>query len=178
MTWKLLGRRTALLYLLTIAVSAVACGLLLDSGRYSVLQFPLPHLDSHVHEHAAATGWLSTFWSVGLLLIIAFSILRLPRKSSSLALDEDSTDEQTSLRVAARRPAAKSGATEFTVTGMTCNHCVETVSRKLRQSPGVRRVEVNGKGGPGAVVVGENLDPLQLTAAVNSLGYEYELKPS
>ena len=28
--WKLLGRRTALLYLLTIAVSAVGCGLLLD----------------------------------------------------------------------------------------------------------------------------------------------------
>ena len=29
-TWKLLGRRTALLYLLTIAISAIGCGLLLD----------------------------------------------------------------------------------------------------------------------------------------------------
>ena len=77
------------------------------------------------------------------------------------------------------RPTSAESATnsqrlEFTVSGMTCGHCVETVSRTLRQSPGVHRVEVNLKEGR-AVVTGEHLDPQQLTAAVNSLGYEMHL---
>jgi copper chaperone CopZ len=57
---------------------------------------------------------------------------------------------------------------------MTCGHCVETVGRTLRQSPGVRRVEVNLKEGR-ATVTGEHLDPARLIAAVNALGYEMHL---
>ena len=63
---------------------------------------------------------------------------------------------------------------EFAVSGMTCDHCAETVARTLRQLPGVHKAEVNLKKGR-AVVTGERLDPQRLTAAVNSLGYEMSL---
>jgi hypothetical protein len=171
-TWKLMGRRTALLYLLTIAISAVGCGLLLD-WLYSLVQIALPQLDSHIHHHTEETGWFSAFWAIVLLAVIVFSYVRSPRKESSLPLDDDSTSEKST----PNEPAANLERLEFAVLGMTCNHCVETVGRTLRQSPGVHRVEVNLKEGR-AVVTGEHLDPKRLTAAVNSLGYEMHLQTS
>jgi uncharacterized protein len=165
-TWKLLGRRTALLYLLTIAVSAVGCGLLLD-WLYSISAFALPDLATHVHHHETGGGWLSTFWAVVLLLVIAFSYIRLPKKETGSTLDEDSSDEKS----ASAGRAANLERLEFTVSGMTCNHCVESVSRTLREAPGVRHVEVNLKDGR-TIITGEHLDPDQLAATVKSLGYE------
>jgi uncharacterized protein len=168
-TWKLMGRRTSLLYLLTIAISAIGCALFMD-WIFSFVPFALPQLDSHIHEHTHEGGWLSAFWAIVLLAVIGFSYLRSPRKEAGLTLGEDSATDGS----ASAESAAKSERLEFTISGMTCNHCVETVGRTLRQSPGVRRVEVNLKEGR-AVVTGEHLDPQQLTAAVNSLGYEMHL---
>lgn len=172
-TWKLMGRRTALLYLLTIAISAVGCGLLLD-WLYSFMQIALPQLDGHVHQHdASAGGWFSAFWAVVLLLVIGFSYVWSPRKETGMVLDEDSSTKEPTLT----KPAANLRRLEFAISGMTCNHCVETVGRTLRQSPGVRRVEVNLKEGR-AVVAGEDIDAQRLTEAINSLGYETRLVDS
>jgi uncharacterized membrane protein YraQ (UPF0718 family)/copper chaperone CopZ len=169
-TWKLMGRRTALLYLLTVVISAVGCGLLLDR-LFSLVQIAVPHLDSGIHHHDMGEGgWISAFWAIVLLAVIGFSYFQSPRKEAGLTLDEDSTTEGS----ASDESAASSQRLEFTVSGMTCGHCVETVGRTLRQSPGVRRVEVNLKEGR-ATVTGEHLDPARLIAAVNALGYEMHL---
>jgi uncharacterized membrane protein YraQ (UPF0718 family)/copper chaperone CopZ len=172
-TWKLMGRRTALLYLLTVVISAVGCGLLLD-GLFSLVQIAVPHLDSGIHHHDMGEGgWLSAFWAIVLLAVIAFSYLRLPRKESGSILLDDATNVESNPREA----AADLDHLAFAVSGMTCGHCVETVGRTLRQSPGVRRVEVNLKEGR-AAVAGEHLDPARLIAAVNALGYEMHLYKS
>ena len=170
--WKLLGRRTAALYLLTIAVTAVVCGLLLD-WLYWFIGSPWPHLDQHAHEHGAMSGGFSAFWAIVLLLVIGFSYLRLPRKEAGVAVD----GELGSAESVATGPAAKPERLEFAVSGMTCAHCVETVSRTLRQSPGVKGVEVDLKQGR-AAVTGEKLDAAQLAAAVTALGYETRLQAS
>lgn len=68
--WKLLGGRTALLYLLTIAISAVAGGLTLDWLMPTFHAVTPP--TAHVHE-AMGFDWLSTFWAILLLAIVAFS---------------------------------------------------------------------------------------------------------
>ncbi len=171
-TWKLMGRRTAVLYLLTIAISAIACGLLLD-WLFSVSQAALPVLDAHVHHHSAETDWLSAFWAIMLLAVIGFSYVRSPRKEAGVLLDEDSNIQEST--------SAESGADmerlEFAVSGMTCGHCAETVGRALRQSPGVRKAEVDLKKGR-AVVIGEHLDAARLSEAVNSLGYEMRVVSS
>jgi len=171
-TWKLMGRRTALLYLLTIAISAVGCGLLLD-WLFSVVQIVLPQLNSHVHQHVHETGWLSAFWAIVLMLVIVLSYFRSPRKEAGLRLDEESTTEEST----STEPEANLQSLEFTVSGMTCSHCAETVGGALRRSPGVRRVDVNLKEGR-VVVTGKHLDAQKLADAVNALGYEMSLHVS
>ena len=167
-----MGKRTALLYLLTVVICAIVFGLLLD-WLFSVVQFALPQLKSHVHQHTAETGWFSTTCAIALLLVIGFSYMRSPRKESGLSIDEDSVVKETT----PTDPAAIPQRLEFAVSGMTCGHCAETVNRTLRHAPGVRQVEVNLKAGR-AVITGANLDPQQLTAAVHSMGYEMNLVSS
>ena len=170
-TWKLMGWRTSLLYLLTIAISAIGCAPLLD-WIFSFVPFALPQLDNHFHQHMYEGGWISAFWAIVLLAVIGFSYFQSPRKEAGLTLDEDST-----AGAASADTAANSQRLEFAISGMTCGHCVETVGRTLRQLPGVHKLDVNLKEGR-AVVTGQHLDPQQLTAAVNSLGYEMRLRTS
>ena len=115
-TWKLMGRRTSILYLLTIAISAVGCALLLD-WIFSFVQFALPQLDSHVHQHTHEGGWISAFWAIVLLAVIGFSYFQSPRKEAGLTLGEDSTTEGS----ASDKPAASLERLEFAVSGMTCS---------------------------------------------------------
>jgi copper chaperone CopZ len=165
----MMGRRTAILYLLTIAISAVCCGLLLD-WIFFVSQSAVPQLDAHVHQHEMGTNWLSAFWAIVLLLVIGYSYLRSPRKEKGLVLDEESNQEESNMSGSAENKQRL----EFEVSGMTCNHCAETVGRTLRQLPGVSQAEVSLKQAR-AVVVGEHLDPAGLSEAVKSLGYDMRL---
>jgi len=171
-TWKLLGKRSAFLYLLTIAISAVGCGLLLD-WLIAFVQVALPHLDHQMHQHEMSVGWISTLWAIALLLVIGFSYVSSPQKQSSEALYGNADAEKSILTGS----TGKLDRLEFSVSGMTCSHCVDTVGRTLRQSPGVRSVEVDLKAGR-AIVTGEHLDAAHLAAAVDSLGYETHLLAS
>ena len=70
-TWKVLGRRTALIYLFTVAASAFACGLLLDQFML-VAHDVLPQLAAHQH---ATPHWYHDVATAALLLVLAFSFL-------------------------------------------------------------------------------------------------------
>ncbi|MGW8255929.1 MAG: SO_0444 family Cu/Zn efflux transporter [Thermoguttaceae bacterium] len=85
-TWKLLGRRTAVLYLLTVAVSAVGCGLSLD-WLFSALGSTVPQLQVDAHTHGLFFDVFSAFWAVILLAVIAFSYLHQPRKETNMEID-------------------------------------------------------------------------------------------
>ena len=69
--WKLLGRRTALLYLLAVAASAIGGGLMLD-WLMPALHAVVPPLTAHAHE-AMRSGWLSAFWAILLLAVFVMS---------------------------------------------------------------------------------------------------------
>ncbi len=69
--WKLLGGRTAALYLLTVAISAIASGLALD-WLIPAMEVGMPQLTGHSHE-AMAGSWFSAFWAVLLLAVLACS---------------------------------------------------------------------------------------------------------
>lgn len=71
--WKFLGGRAMFLYLLTIAVSAVAGGLTLD-WLFATLDVGVPMPTDH-GQHTAMGVWLSSAWAVILLAILAFSYL-------------------------------------------------------------------------------------------------------
>lgn len=160
--WKALGPRTALLYLGTVAISALGCGLLLD-WLMPIAATAIPQLGSHVHAEPSG-GWLSHALAILLLAVLAFSYLwrpaSAPRRTEAASLALDGL-------------AAKTGPGErlvLVVQGMSCEHCVESVKRTVIGCDGVRDAEVNLAAGR-VLAVGENLDPAPLIAALDKSGF-------
>jgi copper chaperone len=66
---------------------------------------------------------------------------------------------------------ASSTAT-YTVTGMTCGHCVASVTEEIGALPGVREVAVALDTGAVTVTSEAPLDPSAVRGAVEDAGYE------
>ena len=60
----------------------------------------------------------------------------------------------------------------YTVTGMTCSHCVNSVSSEVKQLPGVTDVQVDLASGAVTVTSEQPLDDAAVAAAVDEAGYE------
>ncbi|MER6553799.1 MULTISPECIES: heavy-metal-associated domain-containing protein [Streptomyces] len=58
----------------------------------------------------------------------------------------------------------------YRVTGMTCGHCVASVTEEVSEVPGVDQVEVDLAGGT-VLVRGGELDDIAIRAAVAEAGY-------
>ena len=84
--WKLFGRRTTLLYLVAIVISAIGGGLLLDwlmaalhaavpplAGTLPTGTLPAVH-SAHAAVGGESGGWLSALSAVLLLAVVAFSL--------------------------------------------------------------------------------------------------------
>ncbi|MBZ5734774.1 heavy-metal-associated domain-containing protein [Nocardioides sp. TRM66260-LWL] len=59
----------------------------------------------------------------------------------------------------------------WTVTGMTCGHCVASVTEELTELPGVEAVDVTLETGAVVVTSSEPLERGQVEAAVAEAGY-------
>lgn len=59
----------------------------------------------------------------------------------------------------------------YTVTGMTCDHCVRAVTTELVLLPGVRSVDVDLAEGAVTVTSDDPLDLEQVREAVDEAGY-------
>ncbi|MDP5182653.1 heavy-metal-associated domain-containing protein [Blastococcus sp. BMG 814] len=60
----------------------------------------------------------------------------------------------------------------YTVTGMTCGHCVNAVTEEVSQVPGVTDVEVDLATGGLTVSSESPVDDAAVRAAVEEAGYE------
>ena len=60
----------------------------------------------------------------------------------------------------------------YTVTGMTCGHCVSAVTEEVTQVPGVTSVEVDLATGRLTVTSDAPVDDDAVRAAVDEAGYE------
>ncbi|MFG2041255.1 heavy-metal-associated domain-containing protein [Dactylosporangium sp. NPDC048998] len=61
--------------------------------------------------------------------------------------------------------------TTYTVSGMTCSHCVSAVSEELGRLDGVTDIKVDLSTGAVAVTSDQPLDPEAVRAAVDEAGY-------
>ncbi len=59
----------------------------------------------------------------------------------------------------------------YTVTGMTCDHCVNAMTEEVTQIPGVQVVDVDLATGGLTVSSAEPLDEAAIRAAVEEAGY-------
>ncbi|GAA3423789.1 heavy-metal-associated domain-containing protein [Streptosporangium sandarakinum] len=60
----------------------------------------------------------------------------------------------------------------YTVNGMTCGHCVSSVSEEVGQVPGVTGVDVDLATGAMTVTSDAPVDAAAIAAAVKEAGYE------
>jgi copper chaperone len=60
----------------------------------------------------------------------------------------------------------------YTVTGMTCGHCVSSVSTEVGQIPGVTDVQVDLGSGAVTVTSEQPVDDDAVRAAVDEAGYQ------
>ncbi|WP_045821039.1 heavy-metal-associated domain-containing protein [Williamsia herbipolensis] len=62
--------------------------------------------------------------------------------------------------------------TTYTVRGMTCRHCVASVTEEVSEVPGVREVAVDLASGAVTVRGSGPIDDAAIAAAVTEAGYE------
>ena len=60
----------------------------------------------------------------------------------------------------------------YTVTGMTCGHCVASVTEEVQEVPGVEQVDVVLETGAVTVTSNEPVDDAAVRAAVEEAGYQ------
>ncbi|MCT7294504.1 cation transporter, partial [Rhodococcus sp. PAE-6] len=69
------------------------------------------------------------------------------------------------------RGVPRSQTSTDTVTGMTCQHCVASVTEEVQESPGVENVAVDLATGAVTVTSAESLADAAVAAAVEEAGY-------
>jgi uncharacterized membrane protein YraQ (UPF0718 family)/copper chaperone CopZ len=144
--WKTMGRRTAWLYLGTVAGASILAGLLLDmliSGTTGTA----------IHgPHWMIPGEVKTAAAVVLLGVLIAAFVQ-PSKVGEI---KPATDRSKGIRII--------------IKGMSCDHCARSIQRALIESEGVESAEVDHRKGT-AHVTGSDLDREVLGRAVESLGY-------
>ncbi|HHN45969.1 MAG TPA: hypothetical protein ENN09_00880 [Planctomycetes bacterium] len=147
--WNIMGKRSTLIYLASVAGTALASGVLLDhifaAGAYQPRM-----LMEHVHGHAAYEYAKS---AAALVLLSVLGAAVLKRRAGNA--------------VKVERPGMK--ATMF-IKGMTCEHCAGSVKAALESVAGVKDADVD-LGAGRADVHGEKLDIDALRSAVGKAGY-------
>jgi uncharacterized membrane protein YraQ (UPF0718 family)/copper chaperone CopZ len=160
--WKVLGRRAAILYLVTVAVASLATGFAVDGligagGLPESALVPAAPSMEGAHVHHEDGGAMSPFELVCALALLAVLINALrPRRrvEGEEAMAKD--DEQV---------------LNLKIDGMRCNGCVTSVQRALSEVSGVTNAEVRLDDGR-ARVHGREFSEEDLIDAVLSLGFE------
>ena len=164
--WKILGRRAAILYLVTVAVASLATGFAVD-GLINAGVLPSSALvpaasamaveGAHAHhEGGGAMSSFETASAVALLLVLA-NALRPRRRSDAGAMATDVGEQVLELKVS----------------GMRCNGCVQSLQRALAELAGVTGAEVSLEEGQ-ARVCGRGFSEEAVAEAVDSLGFTVE----
>ncbi len=142
-----LGKKTALIYLSTIIVGALAFGILID---YFLPKewFNLSVIGAagHTHHHFSI---FSLICSAVLVALLIYSALK--RKLNNNKIESEM-------------------AKEYLIKGMNCPHCQASVTKAINGVAGVSNVVVNLSSGH-ATVEGEH-NPQAVLAAVSSAGFD------
>jgi len=159
--WRVLGRRTTLVFLATVAGTALLGGLLLN-WLMPRAGATVPVLGGHGRS-LEGSAWYSHLAAVLLLGMVGYSLAHRWRVAHARDREERGAEQE-----------GEGPVLVLEVKGMDCSHCAESVGRTLRACPGVERVVVLLEQGR-VRVTGSDLDPVGLVSAVAALGYTARL---
>lgn len=152
---KVLGRRTLVIYLVSIVLGAILFGLGIDYllPREWFLA-PINQIKACCHE---GFSYFNVVCSLLLLLLLVNALIRRFRPGGN------------SCRHHIGAACAPAGVTVLMVRGMSCNHCKSNVERALSSLSGVERVEIDLP--TGRVAVQGHADRDAMRRAVEDLGF-------
>jgi len=146
--WKIMGKRTTVIYLATIAGTAILSGILLNF-IYSAGNLQM----NHNHNHNTIPEIIQTLSALTLLAVLGYALFK-PQKTVE---NFESTNENMK-------------KFKMPVSGMTCQHCQMSVKGAIGKVDGVDSVEVDLKNGM-AYISGDNIAFDSLKGAVAAIGY-------
>jgi len=156
---KSLGKKTTAIFVASIALSSILFGYLLN---FIFDYFKLnPHgMMSHSgHNHGSEPLSIISLVSIFIFTLLIFgSYYRLYVKKYVDKWKSKSKEENIDTN------------NIFSISGMTCNHCVDTVSKAIAKVDGVESVEVSLQNN-NAVVLGK-FNRNDIINAINNAGYE------
>ena len=144
--WKILGKKSTLIYLLTIIISAISAGLFLDYliPQLNIEQsnFQIDHLiGKNIHKLCAY-----------LLIGIIVNSIRIKYNAKSMI---KTSEKHISI----------------SIKGMTCSHCEESVQKTLMNINGITKVIANAKSGK-VIIHGENYSIEKINEEIHMLGFK------
>lgn len=153
--WKILGKTSAIIYLVTILIGSLTGGFVFD---YLGRNFYAASMVNATQACHTTLSNLEAFSAIFMLTVLAISWYKARVDASCCSTC--SANKTTSL------------AADLTITieGMTCNHCAEAVKRAILEVSGVTTAQVillENK----ALISGQAIDSNAVLNAVNSLGY-------
>ena len=151
--WKILGKQTAFIYLAAVS----GCSLV---GGFFINLFS-SEIGSHIHnhDHWMMPVWLQITSSVLLLGILTNSLLRLYFPSMVVSNESIKVNEADLV---------------VSVGGMTCNHCVNSVTNAISEVTNVEDVNVYLGSGK-TKINGNNINIDEVVEAITSSGYSVEV---
>ena len=142
--WKIMGRRTAIVYLTTVALSALLSGIILNA----VYSYQGGFTVEHVHEFLPpSVRFVSAIILLGVLALAVY-----PKKSSLHKHEAAAT-------------------LVFEVNGMHCQQCARSIEREVASCTGVQKVRVD-LDRKRITVEGSSIDSRQLQRQISELGYQ------
>lgn len=152
---KSLGKKATLIYLLSIAVLSIIMGYLLDFLYYSILgENSITHNhDSHTHGDMFLSPEAQLIIGIIFFFMILGSFYR----------------KYFAKYVRKSKASLSTGDYKVSISGMTCNHCVSTVSKTALTIKGIEKVDI--KLDEGIAYISGNFDTNILKNEINDVGY-------
>ncbi|MBN2413332.1 permease [candidate division KSB1 bacterium] len=152
---KYLGKKTTVIYLVTLVLSSLGLGFLLD---FIWTRFDLAFSFQHHMNHQMLPGWLEIGSAVFLTVLLLYVLIKNQFVSSAYK-KEDIIVKDTDIE------------TDLLVPGMTCNNCVNHVKNALINLSGINNVNIDLKSKNVKIIHKNNITKDQMVLAVENSGY-------
>ena len=150
---KVLGKKTFIIYLITLVIGAIGCGLIMDNflpaGWFDVSNFGMA-----AHNHHGGFYYFKVVCSFILFALLANSILFKKNREEAEVMENNSVNKIA-----------------FKINGMTCNHCKANATKAISNLKSVKEVTVNLS--EGVAYVDGNPTDEEVKSAVEAIGFTF-----